>query len=146
MALARPTFKNVGLTSWNHVGSEDNDDDDDEDDEVDNNNDRSIGNNINKAVISSKNQQCKGGGPRYLVAIWGDEGLDMPLSLPCTPSRGIFYNCEDDEKEKSSSGGGGGSGAGVKNAEWLAQLVNERHTRNCRSHENLDSRRRFCRQ
>ena len=130
MALARPTFKNVGLTSWNHVGSEDNDDDDDEDDEVDNNNDRSIGNNINKAVISSKNQQCKGGGPRYLVAIWGDEGLDMPLSLPCTPSRGIFYNCEDDEKEKSSSGGGGGSGAGVKNAEWLAQLVNERHTRN----------------
>jgi tRNA (guanine37-N1)-methyltransferase len=43
---------------------------------------------------------------RYLVAIWGDEGLDMPLSLPCgTP---LFE----------------------KNSSWLAELVNERHERN----------------
>ena len=43
---------------------------------------------------------------RYLVAIWGDEGLDMPLTLPCgTP---LF----------------------VGNPTWLSQLVNERHDRN----------------
>ena len=105
MALARPSFKNVGLTSWNHVGNN-------EDDNLN-------GDNNNKAL---KNQQCKGGGPRYLVAIWGDEGLDMPLSLPSTPRHGLFYNCnanvcDDDESD-------------VKNAEWLAQLVNERHVRN----------------
>ena len=38
MAAARPTFKNVGLTTWKEN--------------------------------------------KYLVAIWGDEGLDMPLCLP----------------------------------------------------------------
>ena len=110
MALARPSFKNVGLTSWNHVGTN-------EEDNL--NGDNSNNNKLNNTSL--KNQQCKGGGPRYLVAIWGDEGLDMPLSLPSTPRHGLFYNCnangDDDESD-------------VKNAEWLAQLVNERHVRN----------------
>jgi hypothetical protein len=43
---------------------------------------------------------------KYLVAIWGDEGLDMPLSSPNGDS--LYVSLE----------------------EWLAQLVNERHSRN----------------
>jgi tRNA(Phe) wybutosine-synthesizing methylase Tyw3 len=43
---------------------------------------------------------------KYLVAIWGDEGLDMPL---CTPD---------------------GSHVFSEAHEWLAGLVNERHQRN----------------
>jgi tRNA(Phe) wybutosine-synthesizing methylase Tyw3 len=43
---------------------------------------------------------------KYLVAIWGDEGLDMPL---CTPE---------------------GSHVFSEAHEWLAALVNERHQRN----------------
>ncbi|KAL7434506.1 hypothetical protein ACHAXM_004098 [Skeletonema potamos] len=109
MALARPSFKNVGLTSWNNGGG--NEDDTDSND------------NNNNMVLSAslKNHQCKGGGPRYLVAIWGDEGLDMPLSLPSTPRQGLFYNCNDKD---------GNNESGVENAEWLAHLVNERHRRN----------------
>ena len=119
MALARPSFKNVGLTSWN-VGSESED--------VHNSyisggsngsNNNDTTNKVTTAAASFKNQQCKGGGPRYLVAIWGDEGLDMPLSLPSAPRKGLFYNCDEDGNE-----------SGVVNAEWLAQLVNERHGRN----------------
>mmetsp|Transcript_37110 Transcript_37110/g.88817 ORF Transcript_37110/g.88817 Transcript_37110/m.88817 type:complete len:616 (+) Transcript_37110:131-1978(+) len=96
MNLARPSFKNVGLTSWNDNVSE----------------------RRNELKSSSKNdnEQLKGGGPRYLVSIVGDEGLDTPLSLPASPDRGLFYDPRDE--------------ASVKNAEWLAQLVNERHTRN----------------
>mmetsp|Transcript_24210 Transcript_24210/g.52212 ORF Transcript_24210/g.52212 Transcript_24210/m.52212 type:complete len:646 (-) Transcript_24210:65-2002(-) len=99
MALARPAFKNVGLTSWNNGGGGDENDD-----------------NVIEDGGNSKNQQCKGGGPRFLVAIWGDEGLDMPLSLPSSPQSGLFYNPDD--------------GGTAKNADWLAQLVNERHARN----------------
>jgi tRNA(Phe) wybutosine-synthesizing methylase Tyw3 len=95
MALARPAFKNVGLTSWHDGGGGDGDD-----------KDRGMG--------GRNDRQSKAG--RYLVAIWGDEGLDMPLSLPSTPERGVFYNPEDGES--------------VKNAIWLAQLINERHARN----------------
>lgn len=62
MNAARPTFKNVGLTTWKES--------------------------------------------KYLVAIWGDEGLDMPLCLP--NGQALYDNHE----------------------EWLAQLVNERHDRN----------------
>lgn len=94
MALARPSFKNVGLTSWNAIGG-----DDDMDDSK-----------------GSMNQQCKGGGARYIVAICGDEGVDMPLSLPSSPGVGLYYNPDDEDTSK--------------NAEWLAQLVNERHSRN----------------
>lgn len=61
MNAARPSFKNVGLTTWKDS--------------------------------------------RYLVAIWGDEGLEMPLT---TPSGRILH---DDDL-------------------WLAELVNERHERN----------------
>jgi tRNA wybutosine-synthesizing protein 3 len=43
---------------------------------------------------------------KYLVAIWGDEGLDMPL---LSPNGDALY---------------------VSHEEWLAQLVNERHSRN----------------
>ena len=95
MALARPAFKNVGLTSWHDGGGGDGDD-----------KDRGMG--------GRNDRQSKAG--RYLVAIWGDEGLDMPLSLPSNPERGVFYNPEDGES--------------VKNAIWLAQLINERHARN----------------
>ncbi|KAL7467886.1 hypothetical protein ACHAXS_008108 [Conticribra weissflogii] len=108
MNLARPSFKNVGLTTWSGSEKEINAIPD-----VDN-------------VASpddyprKSNQQCKGGGPRYLVAIWGDEGLDMPLSLPTAPGVGIFYNGDEITE---------------KNAEWLAQLVNERHVRNWRKIE-----------
>eukprot|EP00930_Biecheleria_cincta_P015971 TRINITY_DN1313_c1_g1_i1.p1 TRINITY_DN1313_c1_g1~~TRINITY_DN1313_c1_g1_i1.p1 ORF type:complete len:368 (+),score=53.50 TRINITY_DN1313_c1_g1_i1:114-1217(+) len=66
MAAARPSFKNVGLTSFKH------------------------------------------GYGRYIVAIWGDEGLDMPLTAPDDPSIMFFAGRED----------------------WLAKLVNERHKRN----------------
>jgi len=61
MTTARPTFKNVGLTTW-----KDN---------------------------------------RFLVAVWGDEGLEMPL---CTPE---------------------GQTLGL-DPSWLKELVNERHERN----------------
>jgi tRNA G37 N-methylase Trm5 len=50
---------------------------------------------------------------RYLVAIWGDEGLEMPL---CTPS-GVPLH-KDHEKDQSMM------------STWLAQLCNERHERN----------------
>ncbi|KAL9185209.1 hypothetical protein ACHAXT_002986 [Thalassiosira profunda] len=95
MALARPSFKNVGLTSWNTGRDEGGDD-------------------VAVEEGGTSNQQCKGGGPRYLVAVWGDEGLDMPLSLPSSPERGVFYDPE----------------SGIDNAAWVAQLVNERHERN----------------
>ena len=68
MAAARPSFKNVGLTTWN-----------------------------------SDN--------KYVVAIWGDEGLDMPLTTP--QGEALFHH----------------------QAEWLQQLVNERHERNWRKIE-----------
>jgi tRNA(Phe) wybutosine-synthesizing methylase Tyw3 len=100
MALARPSFKNVGLHSWNNGGVDENSKDEE--------------------GCKDKNQQQKGGGPRYVVAIWGDEGLDMPLSLPSSPETGLFYNPAGDE----NSVGDGGA------ADWLAQLVNERHARN----------------
>ena len=63
MTAARPSFKNVGLTTWN-----------------------------------SDN--------KYVVAIWGDEGLDMPL---CTPQGEALFHHQ---------------------ADWLQHLVNERHERN----------------
>ena len=106
MNLARPSFKNVGLTSWNAHS------DDTDDEWIEENTD-----NISHHVrTNGKNRQCKGGGAKYLVAIWGDEGLDMPLSLPSSPTRGLYYH-PDDVATKC-------------NAEWLAQLVNERHVRN----------------
>ena len=66
MAAARPSLKNVGLTSF------------------------------------------KDGYGRYVVAIWGDEGLDMPLTAPDDPATAFFVGREA----------------------WLADLVNERHKRN----------------
>jgi len=71
--VARPAFKNVGLTSWK-ASSKQNDDE------------------------KSK----------YVVAIWGDEGLDMPLSTPDNSNLPVYIGME----------------------EWLAQLVNTRHERN----------------
>lgn len=46
---------------------------------------------------------------RYLVAIWGDEGLEMPLCTPDGPSRPLYP---------------------PEMSQWLADLVNERQTRN----------------
>lgn len=70
MTAARPSFKNVGLTTWKKENGS---------------------NNFSK----------------YLVAIWGDEGLDMPL----TTSSGEDLTCKF-------------------GADWLAALINERHERN----------------
>lgn len=64
MNATRPTFKNVGLTTWKES--------------------------------------------RFLVAIWGDEGLEMPL---CTPAGVPLHQ-------------------GHESLSWLASLVNERHERN----------------
>ena len=71
MAAARPSFKNVGLTSWKH------------------------------------------GFGRYIVAIWGDEGLDMPLTPP---------DVETQKQQESFFFKG--------REEWLVDLINERHYRN----------------
>lgn len=77
MNAARPSFKNVGVTTWNDPTATD--------------------------VKSSANQQfC-----RYLVAIWGDEGLEMPLTTP----QGV---------DLTDSFG----------RDWLAVQVNEKHERN----------------
>ena len=65
MTAARPSFKNVGLTTWKEDGS------------------------------------------RFLVAIWGDEGLEMPLSTP----------------------EGGNTPLLPHHSAWLASLVNQRHER-----------------
>ena len=65
MNAARPVFKNVGLTAWNHQA-------------------------------------------KYLVAIWGDEGLDMPLCAP--GGLPLFHS--------------------TQHRQWLADLVNQRHKRN----------------
>ena len=54
---------------------------------------------------------------RYLVAIWGDEGLEMPLTTPEGPSSPLYPNSM---------------------RQWLSELVNERQTRNW---EKID---RFC--
>lgn len=104
MNLARPSFKNVGLTSWN--SNTDNEENVTED----------VTTPSNRVICNDMNQKCKGGGAKYLVAIWGDEGLDMPLSLPSSPQCGLFYNPDNGESDA--------------NAKWLAQLVNERHVRN----------------
>jgi tRNA(Phe) wybutosine-synthesizing methylase Tyw3 len=45
---------------------------------------------------------------KYVVAIWGDEGLDMPLTTPKDPNSLVYEGQE----------------------EWLAGLVNSRHQRN----------------
>lgn len=71
MKAARPSFKNVGLTSWKH------------------------------------------GYGRYIVAIWGDEGLDLPL----TPPETTVQNQQDLFLYKGRE-------------QWLTDLINERHYRN----------------
>ncbi|KAL7516359.1 hypothetical protein ACHAWX_001382 [Stephanocyclus meneghinianus] len=114
MSLARPSFKNVGLTSWN---SSESSHEDDEIDVINNFGEVNDADDVtNRIGGNDKSRQLKGRGAKYLVAIWGDEGLDMPLSLPSSPRRGLFYNPENDSE--------------ASNAEWLAQLVNERHVRN----------------
>lgn len=55
----------------------------------------------------------KHGFGRYIVAIWGDEGLDLPVTTPSDTSNFLFKGQE----------------------EWLQQLVNERHIRNWRKIE-----------
>jgi len=55
---------------------------------------------------------------RYLVAIWGDEGLEMPLCTPAGPTVPLYS---------------------PEMSQWLSELVNERQTRNWNKIE------RFCR-
>jgi tRNA(Phe) wybutosine-synthesizing methylase Tyw3 len=82
MRVARPSFKNVGLTAWNsHPENGGN-------------------------ATSSNNRSSQNG--RYVVAIWGDEGLDMPLESP------------DGRVDLTQ----------VLGHEYLASLVNDRHERN----------------
>lgn len=66
LAAARPSFKNVGLTTWKTTTN------------------------------------------MYIVAIWGDEGLDMPLQTPNDTASNVFHG----------------------NEAWLTQLINERLERN----------------
>ena len=144
MAAARPAFKNVGLTSW-HCDDDDDDDDDDADDQGRHGDDDTRNNNSKLTDDDSlqtthtialhhhqqhQRQQCKRGKcPRYLVAIWGDEGLDMPLTLPSSPTRGLYYH-PPDTNTTSSSTTTTDNHVNDNNAEWLASLVNERHARN----------------
>lgn len=51
---------------------------------------------------------------RYLVAVWGDEGLDMPISAPQGSTDDDIQPIYQDSTM----------------LEWLAALVNERHVRN----------------
>jgi tRNA(Phe) wybutosine-synthesizing methylase Tyw3 len=76
MRVARPSFKNVGLTAWSN----------------------------HRAGANASSQS----GGRYVVAIWGDEGLDMPLESP------------DGRVDLTRALG----------REYLASLVNDRHERN----------------
>ncbi len=62
---------------------------------------------------------------RYLVAIWGDEGLEMPL---CTPTGVSLYQGRDSLDHHGTN----------FIAHWLGQLCNERHERNWRKIQ------RFC--
>jgi tRNA G37 N-methylase Trm5 len=55
---------------------------------------------------------------RYLVAIWGDEGLDMPISA-MDGSPLVVQEMAATNNNKPA-----------RLAEWLSQLVNERHERN----------------
>jgi tRNA G37 N-methylase Trm5/tRNA(Phe) wybutosine-synthesizing methylase Tyw3 len=56
---------------------------------------------------------------KFLVAIWGDEGLDMPLSTPGGGSLLTSSSPSSSSEESSTS-----------LSEWLATLLNERHERN----------------
>ena len=60
----------------------------------------------NVGVTTWKDESPDSGFAKYLVAIWGDEGLDMPLTTP------------------------DGSYPFADHHSWLAELVNERHQRN----------------
>ncbi|GAX17165.1 hypothetical protein FisN_10Lh010 [Fistulifera solaris] len=73
MNAARPSFKNVGLTTWKDS--------------------------------------------RYLVAIWGDEGLDMPVSLPQMNKHTDHDMVQPIFRDSAM-------------LHWLAALINERHDRN----------------
>lgn len=130
MAAARPAFKNVGLTSW-HCDDIDNDEAGDGTLDYEENSDKPYNsynvmeeddNDIQQQhQQQQQQQQCnKGKCSQYLVAIWGDEGLDLPLSLPMSPTRGLYYHPDTGNNVCNNS----------NNAEWLASLVNERHARN----------------
>jgi tRNA G37 N-methylase Trm5/tRNA(Phe) wybutosine-synthesizing methylase Tyw3 len=96
MMAARPAFKNVGLTSWKQQAD----------------------------ATSSNNQNNHA--EKYIVAIWGDEGLDMPL---CMPS-GCPLVAEPAATATSTSEDLSDASSSITMTSWLAQLVNERHERN----------------
>jgi tRNA G37 N-methylase Trm5 len=91
MSVVRPIFKNVGLTSWTP------DDIDDPD------------------PTSNRKPQLRRSS-KYVVAIWGDEGLDMPLTTETGHSLISTIPTDDGTKGFSPT--------------WLASLVNARHDRN----------------
>jgi len=91
MNAARPSFKNVGLTTWRNYKQQRN----------------NVTRSSNSSYSSDGKISTSYNNGKYLVAIWGDEGLDMPLSTP-----------DGVDLVRSLRG------------EWLASLVNERHDRN----------------
>jgi tRNA(Phe) wybutosine-synthesizing methylase Tyw3 len=88
---ARAGFKNVGVTAWNH---------EEENDQP----------SSSSSSRSRRRRRATNAGrcSRYIVAVWGDEGLDMPLQSPDGA-----VNLTD-----------------LLGRDYLASLVNERHERN----------------
>jgi tRNA G37 N-methylase Trm5 len=85
---ARAGFKNVGVTAWNHEEGED----------------QPTSSRRSRRRRATNAGRCS----RYIVAVWGDEGLDMPLQSP----------------------DGSVNLTNLLGREYLASLVNERHERN----------------
>ena len=89
LQITRPTFKNIGLTSWSMKK-------------------KPVRGNNNNTVNNDK----------YLIAIWGDEGMDVPLTIPTTNS-----NSNDTSNATTMFLFEG-------NEQYLADLVNDRQNRN----------------
>jgi Methyltransferase TYW3 len=111
MTAARPAFKNVGLTSWKTQQPE-------------------TSTSTTSTIHNNKKSDQHNHVEKYIVAIWGDEGLDMPLCMPngcplvplpasSATTRAANSSLSSSDEESSSLW-----------TSWLAQLVNERHERN----------------
>lgn len=107
MTAARPAFKNVGLTSWKQETT------------------RAATTSATTSNKNNDNQHVE----KYIVAIWGDEGLDMPLCMPngcpLVPSAATTTADSSSSTNEESS-----SSSATALTSWLAQLVNERQNRN----------------
>ena len=124
MDAARPSFKNVGITTFGGSGR--------------NGGSRSspLGDHDSRLSLSSSSS-------RLIVAIWGDEGLDMPLCMPNgrtlllagkhNNNNNNNNNDVDDDTEETSTTNKQEQHKQRSDplvTDWLATLVNERHERN----------------